>query len=343
MIDLVLEMHWSNNPIPIDQLFAQPDYIFDVPLGLFTSLEPQVTEVNGKKGSVELNAQDVDADPAGSALQVKEQLENLIAQVGDSKLDKADYVQHFRGLFSSYAALTAALPAAINGDYAHVDGGVNFGRMAAIWDSDDHKWIIQEVHVALNTDEMPEGQENLYFKVSRAQQAALNAQLVGLDTSLAAEITAQDFILSSLGKLQAQIKKLNAVWIDITAVATVHPSITGVNVQLARINGLLYIKGYFNISAISTVPIDAFTITNPLYKSHIIIGASGFNVRRINYIKAMFSDGLSMDMSFNATGNSRNEAEAQSSVQTIVLGANASNRFNPVSILPTIMGELVIK
>ncbi|MBJ8418780.1 hypothetical protein [Acinetobacter courvalinii] len=223
MIDLVLEMHWSNNPILIDQLFAQPDYIFDVPLGLFTSLEPQVTEVNGKKGSVELNAQDVDADPAGSALQVKEQLENLIAQVGDSKLDKADYVQHFRGLFSSYAALIAALPAAINGDYAHVDGGVNFGRMAAIWDSDDHKWIIQEVHVALNTDEMPEGQENLYFKVSRAQQAALNAQLVGLDTSSATEITAQDIVLSSLGKLQAQIKKLNAVWVDITTVATVHP------------------------------------------------------------------------------------------------------------------------
>lgn len=81
MIDLVLEMHWSNNPIPVDQLFAQPDYIFDVPLGLFTSLEPQVTEVNGKKGSVELNALDVDADPAGSAQQVKTELQNDISEI----------------------------------------------------------------------------------------------------------------------------------------------------------------------------------------------------------------------------------------------------------------------
>ncbi|RSN84417.1 hypothetical protein EA770_02325 [Acinetobacter baumannii] len=343
MINIVLEVHWSNNPMPVNELIENPQFIFDLPLGLFTSLELQVKSVNGKKGHVELNALDVEADPAGTAQEVKEHLEDLLAQVNQSKLDKADYIQHFRGLFSSYAALTNALPAAIDGDYAHVDGGANFGRMAAIWDGDDHKWIIHEVHVALNTDEMPEGQENLYFKVNRAQQAALNAQLVGLDTSLAAEITAQDSILSSQGKLQAQIKKLNAVWVDITTVATVHPSITGVNVQLARINGLLYIKGYFNISTVSSVPIDAFTITNPLYKSHIIIGASGFNVRRINYIKAMFSDGLSIDMSFNATGNSRNEAEAQTSVQTIVLGANASNRFNPVSIPPVAIGELVIK
>jgi hypothetical protein len=42
MINIVLEMHWSNNPIPLDQLKSDPDFILDIPLGLFTSLESPV-------------------------------------------------------------------------------------------------------------------------------------------------------------------------------------------------------------------------------------------------------------------------------------------------------------
>lgn len=116
MINIVLEMHWSNNPIPLDQLKSDPDFILDIPLGLFTSLESPVKSVNGITGDVILNADDVGADQAGAAQAVLETLDN-------QKLDKIDYVQHFRGLFSSYAALTAALPIALDGDYAHIDSG----------------------------------------------------------------------------------------------------------------------------------------------------------------------------------------------------------------------------
>lgn len=86
MIDVVLEMHWSNNPIPLDQLIECPDYIFDIPLGLFTSLEPQVKSVNDKDGDVVLNAADVGADVAGSAEAVQQNL-NTEVDTLNSQLD----------------------------------------------------------------------------------------------------------------------------------------------------------------------------------------------------------------------------------------------------------------
>lgn len=81
MIDIVLEFHWSNNPIPIDQLVDKPDFIFEIPLGLITGFDAPVQSVNGKIGAVTLNHVDVGADPTGAADQVKSQLENNIAQV----------------------------------------------------------------------------------------------------------------------------------------------------------------------------------------------------------------------------------------------------------------------
>lgn len=84
MIDIVLEMHWSNNPIPLNQLVTEPDIIFDIPLGLFTSFNgatQSVNSVNGKTGYVVLNADDVGADQVGAANQVKSELENTISNV----------------------------------------------------------------------------------------------------------------------------------------------------------------------------------------------------------------------------------------------------------------------
>ncbi|RXS94870.1 hypothetical protein [Acinetobacter junii] len=84
MIDIVLEMHWSNNPIPLNQLVTEPDFIFDIPLGLFTSFNgstQSVNSVNGRTGYVVLNADDVGADQVGAANQVKSELENTISNV----------------------------------------------------------------------------------------------------------------------------------------------------------------------------------------------------------------------------------------------------------------------
>ncbi|MGY3823077.1 hypothetical protein [Acinetobacter haemolyticus] len=256
MIDIVLEMHWSNNPIPLDQLVTEPDVVFDIPLGLFTTLESPVKSVNGKSGEVVLNAADVGADQAGAAQAVLETLDN-------QKLDKVDYVQHFRGLFSSYAALVSALPVALDGDYAHIDSGSGFDRMVAIWDGDDSKWIVNAVNVGSNTDEVPEGSTNLYFTSERVRQTTLNS----LEASSPVPISATDTIIQALGKVQAQLNNASSSidWADMSVVGNIPAYITDQGIFFARWNGLLVAKMKFRCGQVGfNFPI--LTITNNLYK-----------------------------------------------------------------------------
>ncbi|WP_216069250.1 MULTISPECIES: hypothetical protein [unclassified Acinetobacter] len=72
MIDIVLEVYWSNNPIPVNNLIDNKDIVFDLPLGFFTGLDAQVvTSVQGKTGAVLLNAQDVGAEKLGNVANLK--------------------------------------------------------------------------------------------------------------------------------------------------------------------------------------------------------------------------------------------------------------------------------
>ncbi|MDA1254674.1 MAG: hypothetical protein O2928_09305 [Proteobacteria bacterium] len=258
MIDIVLEMHWSNNPIPLDQLKSDPDCILDIPLGLFTSLESPVTSVQGKTGAVELDAEDVGADPVGAAQVVLETLDN-------QKLDKIDYVQHFRGLFSSYAALTAALPIALDGDYAHIDSGSGFDRMSAIWDSDDSKWTVNAVNVGSNTDEVPEGSTNLYFKSERVRQTSLT----GLNTNDDSPVTQSDSIETAVGKLQAQNNNLSEPeWIDVSTLSgfTKNQNVSSSSkIEVAKINGMLWIRGYINTTAAINTNTTLIGFNDPNY------------------------------------------------------------------------------
>lgn len=136
-------------------------------------------------------------------------IDNLQSQIdglSNAKLDAVDYVQHFRGSFSSFVALTTALPTALDGDYAHIDSGAGFDRMVAIWDNDDNAWLTKDVNVAANTDEMPEGATNLYFKSDRVRQTTLS----GLSTDVATPALATDVLVDAIGKLQAQINNIKS-------------------------------------------------------------------------------------------------------------------------------------
>lgn len=197
-----------------------------------------VHSVNGKTGIVILNADDVGADTAGAAQTVLETLDN-------QKLDKIDYVQHFRGLFSSYAALTAALPTALDGDYAHIDSGSGFDRMVAIWDSDDSKWVVNAVNVGSNTDEVPEGSSNLYFTSERVRQTPLT----GLNTNDDSPVTSSDTVEVAIGKLQAQNNYASEPeWVDVSTLSgftkNQNVSTSGTFIEIAKIGGLVWIRGF---------------------------------------------------------------------------------------------------
>nr|DAE96214.1 MAG TPA: hypothetical protein [Caudoviricetes sp.] len=249
-------MHWSNNPIPLNQLVDKPDLIFDIPLGLFTSLDSPVKTVNGKTGDVILNADDVGADLAGAAQAVLITLDN-------QKLDKIDYVQHFRGYFTSFIGLTTAVPIGIAGDYAHVDLGVTFNVVRAAWDTSDNQWVVNAVNIGSNTDEVPEGSANLYFTSERVRQVTLN----GLDTSNPVQISATDTIVQALGKAQAQLNNTSSSieWADMSVVGNVPAHITDQGIFFTRWNGLLIAKLKFRCGQVGfAFPI--LTITNDSYK-----------------------------------------------------------------------------
>ncbi|MCH7305636.1 hypothetical protein MMP74_14830 [Acinetobacter sp. NIPH 1869] len=156
-------------------------------------------------------------------------------------------------------------------------------------------------------------------------------------------INPSDSILQAFAKLQGQLNSVSQAvkWVDISTVATIHPTITNVDVQLARINGLLYLKGHFNLITIPTERINAFVITDPLYKVYAMatsVSASRTLANPVFY----FSDGFNGGLFFTST-DCRNAAAAQTAVQNIVVQNNTSNRFNPIQIQPVVLGDLVIK
>lgn len=280
------------------------------------------------------------------------ELHTLINSLAASKLDKTEYVQHFRGLFSSYAALVAALPTALNGDYAHIDSGSGFDRMSAIWDGDDQKWIVQDVNVGANTDEVPEGSTNLYFKAERV----LATLLTSLNTSVDAAISTSDSIIQALGKLQGQLNNLASkvrstvltgfstsnttpvvatdtvlqalgkvqgqisaiappVWVPASEVGV---AASGVDVSLfefAKINGMLFCRGFIKIGSPISSGGTVFTITNNSYK--VIRPLVGGGAQMSGNLPFYISASTTYNLRFMVTGSSTDVSSASTSTQLL--------------------------
>lgn len=306
-----------------------------------------VTSVQGQFGDVYLDAEDVNADPVGAAENVKNLLQLQVTELATTKLNAIDYVQHFRGLFSSYAALVAAIPTAINGDYAHIDSGSGFDRMSAIWDGDElpnGAWKIQNVNIGANTDEVPEGSSNLYFTSNRAQQAALLALLTGLDTSIATPALSTDTIKQAIGKLQAQITNSGSsapVWVELSTVGTVASYVTPYSIQVSRFQGMLWIRGTFNVNTTINVNNELFRITAQAYKPYSYSTAG--SARLLQVVSAWGLGGTAAkQLGFSALGNITNSSQASTTdVLFEIKTAGLSTTDGTINIPPTIIGTLV--
>ena len=155
-------------------------------------------------------------------------------------------------------------------------GGVALGETAATaYRGDrgkaayDHSISQGNPHNATTSD-IPEGNK-LYFTEDRVLQAAL----IGLNTTNPAPVTATDALLAAIGKLQAQINNVGSggiTWVDVTTIAgTAMPSVgvtldlTRTKIYLAKKDGQLWVKGYFQLASnISSPSIGVvFRITDP--------------------------------------------------------------------------------
>lgn len=266
-----LDMYVSNNDgLELKRIINTSDLVD------YQTTENLVTEILVKSDTTYpstkavMDAIDVGADALGSAEAVETLLQPQIDNLSSNKLDAVDYVQHFRGLFSSYTALSDALPTALDGDYAHIDSGTGFDRMVVVWDSSDNAWVINEVGVASNTDEISEGSSNLYFTGERVRQTPLT----GMVEQTATPILSTDQLLAALAKLQAQIDNPPPIvengfnWVAETTVGNKTSSVwnrPSSKLYFAKKDGMLWVKGYLHCDSSISHGTEFFNITNPLY------------------------------------------------------------------------------
>lgn len=96
-----------------------------------------------------------------------------VAEQLASKVNSAEYQQHFKGLFPSYTALKAQVLDAVAGDYANVDAGEGMPADLYLYDIDDQDWSKQSSRglIVSSSDSVPEGNKNLYFTEQRVLDA----------------------------------------------------------------------------------------------------------------------------------------------------------------------------
>jgi hypothetical protein len=125
----------------------------------------------------------------------------------------------------------------------------------------DHSLSQGNPHNATTSD-INEG-TNLFFTESRVNQTVLT----GLNTSTATPALATDQLLAAIGKLQAQINNVggdsSVTWVDAASIGTIHPAFS--TVQFAKINGLLWMRGYCSHLAAIPTGTTLFLLTDPSY------------------------------------------------------------------------------
>ena len=204
----------------------------------------------------------------------------------------------------------------------------------------DHSLSQGNPHNATTSD-IPEGNK-LYFTEDRVLQAAL----IGLNTTNPAPVTATDALLTAIGKLQAQINNVGSggiTWVDVSTVANIPTYIVGSTLQVARIDGILWLKGTFRI----TIPVETYyviaTFTNAMYKSYSYhLTNQGRLLKNFNgYRQGAFSQEIPFQ--YGSVSNSTNASQAASVDQSIAFIGNVSPSDGVIAIPPVALGELVIK
>jgi hypothetical protein len=120
-----------------------------------------------------------------------------------NKLEVGDYNDRFKGVYLTELALNIAHPTADAGDYAQVNETGSTDVVNYNWDAEENIWVIggSGGSGATNTDALPEGAINLYFKIARV----LATVITGLSFAVGGTIVDGESLVVMLGKIQKQI------------------------------------------------------------------------------------------------------------------------------------------
>lgn len=182
---------------------------------------------------------------------------------------------------------------------------------------------------------------NLYFTEARVRATPLT----GLSTATGGVISASDTVLASLGKLQNQISSSGSsspTWVDIATVGTVQSYVTPISVQVSKFQGMLWIRGTFNVNTTIAVNNELFRITAQAYKPYSYSTAG--SARLLQVVNAWnVSATAARQLGFSALGNITNSSQASSTdVIFEIKTAGLSTADGTLNIPPTIIGTLAI-
>ncbi|RZF53692.1 hypothetical protein EXE30_06870 [Acinetobacter halotolerans] len=200
-------------------------------------------------------------------------------------------------------------------------GGVALGETASTAyrgdrgkDAYDHSLSQGNPHNT-TTSEITEGSK-LFFTADRVRQTTLD----GFSASTATSITAADNVLQALGKAQGQLNKAWApTWVNADTIGTLFSAIDAHNLQVAKIDGMLFFRGWFRNST------TAIQTSNPI----LDITDSSYHVQHDNVDTFQ---AISSTLLYWGTTNGtirlsvNNSTGVQQIATTSVLNATASHR-----------------
>lgn len=188
------------------------------------------------------------------------------------------------------------------------------------------------------TSDITEG-SRLYFTDDRVRATSLT----GLSTSTGGVISATDTVLGSLGKLQNQITNSasgSPVWVELSTVGTVASYVTPYSIQVSKFQGMLWIRGTFNVNTTVAANSELFRITAQAYKPYSYSTAG--TARLLQLLSTWSSTSNSTrQVGISALGNITNSSQASTTnVIFEVKGSSISTTEGTMNIPPTIIGTL---
>lgn len=135
-------------------------------------------------------------------------LDSILELISNSQT--TTYVDRFKGVYLTEAALNIAYPTANAGDRAQVNEVGATEVVNYSWDAESNIWVATGSSSGgpANTDELPEGSTNLYFTTARV----LATVLTGISFATGGAIVSTDTVLVAFGKIQKQITDLSTVY-----------------------------------------------------------------------------------------------------------------------------------
>ncbi len=156
-------------------------------------------------------------------------------------------------------------------------------------------------------------------------------------------ISVTDTLGQMLGKLQAQIDAQKATWVKANTIGTVNPNFDLSNLEFARLDDLLYMRGSIKVLYTTSADVTILNIKNNSYKIKRLIPSNiSSKVDTAGFGFVGFG-GTSFAIRLRVANNCIDAATALSSSQVIDTFNIATQSDIHYSSQPTCLGELVIK